>query len=75
MKTIKCDACGKESWECKETEVPLLTYELGDHVFLQPREIDLCPECRERIFRVMSAEYYKIAAEHNSTGLRGIEGE
>ena len=68
MKTIKCDACGKESLECKETEVPLLMYERGNEVFLQMREIDLCPECRDRILKVMSAEYYKITAEHNSSG-------
>lgn len=67
---IRCDCCGKKN--VKENEVirltlPIITSTCDGH-FIAPHEMDLCTECGNEISRC----YYRIAQEHNSSGIMGI---
>lgn len=55
-----CDACGKETTTAI-FKIPLLC----DGEYIKAGTVDLCELCAVRI----SSEYYKIAHEHDRTGL------
>ena len=77
MKTFQCDACQKYDHRCEEIEVPIVLKQYGK-VTLMLKALDICPECRERLYNTMAREYYKIANENRSTGMQAIaddEGE
>lgn len=59
-----CDACRKEKQpdELMKLKIPITDEKLR----MMPHKMDICIKCAARI----CAEYYKIANENNSSGIR-----
>ena len=70
IETYKCDCCRKETSETYilKVSMPIVAYyENGDQQ-LMVKEMDFCIECANKIAQL----YYKIAKEHNCSGIKAI---
>ena len=68
--TYKCDCCHKETSETDISKVsmPIVAiYEDGCQRLLV-KEMDICIECANKFVQL----YYKIANEHNYSGIKAI---
>ena len=70
IETYKCDCCRKETSETDISKVsmPIVVIDEDGYQRLIVKKMDICIECANKFVQL----YYKIANEHNHSGIKAI---